>query len=150
MAIVMFTGCTPGASPSESSSDVSQPATSQSGGSTEAAPSFKLGFSYWTFSDPLAAQFKKNFEQACAAYGCEPIAIEWPSLTQDGELVAVEALIQKGCQGVFAFSPTPAMIAECDQAGVLLFSAASAPTGEVANAAAASESYIGCLNANDF
>ncbi|HHW49257.1 MAG TPA: sugar ABC transporter substrate-binding protein [Clostridiaceae bacterium] len=115
------------------------------------APKFKVGFSYFSFTDQLGAELKKQLEYVAKGFGCEIVFKEWTSLDVESMTATNEALIEEGCDGIISVMATPAMIEACDKAGVHLVQIASTLTDpEAVKAAQASDYYVGSVTANDY
>ena len=146
------TGSASSAQQAASGSAASSSGTSEADGETAAAgEKFKIGFSYFSATDPYGALMIQNLEQACAATGCELVFDEWPGGDTTAMQDSVQNLIEKGCDGIVGVYMSPAILAACEKADVSFVLSHGAITDEnLLEMAGESPVFAGQVVADDY
>jgi simple sugar transport system substrate-binding protein len=115
------------------------------------APTYKIGFSYYSFTDKLGAQFKKVLEYTAKQFGCEMIFQEWPTVDTEGIVEANENLIEAGCDGIVTGFVTPATIDACEKANIPYVQACGVITdAQLLETAMKTKTYVGSISEDDY
>ena len=109
-------------------------------------PKVRIGVVYWSFSDPLGAQFKKNLDTLAADFNVEFVYLE-TGMSQETATAVFESGLQSGLDGVLAVNTGVAQLESCKKAGdVPYVSFSIEPINELtAKQMAAYDNYLGAV-----
>lgn len=147
MVATLIAGCGSSTEKTPTSSEQTKATGEQTTTQTATTPAkkFKIGFSYYSYTDATGEAFKEAIEYTAKELGAEAICTEWPQMSQEGALQANQDLLQKGVDGLIAIFAPPGLIDACKQKNVPLAQFAYIPASDVMKTAADSGIYVGTI-----
>ena len=79
---------------------------------------YKIGFTYFSSTDPYGMKMIEAIRACCEAAGCEFLYTDWATMDMDGMVASYQNLIEQGCNGIFVCMMAPAIVNMCERAGV--------------------------------
>lgn len=157
MLLMLLAGCSQ-ATPETKKQEPTTPATEavstaavENQGESTDKPSYKIGFSYYTFSDSLGSAFKRVLEYTAKELNCEMLFLEWPTTSIEGAVEANENLVEAGCDGIITGFVTPAVLDACEKANVPFIMTCGIINDEsLLEKCVASNTFVGMISEDDY
>lgn len=111
---------------------------------------FKIGWTYYSSSDPFAEISNQYFQMACDAIGSEYVYIDWVGFDTDGIVASYQSLIEKGCDAVVVNLLFPGIIEVCEKSNVAFLVAGDIDDENLRQMAFNSPMFIGMISGSDY